>query len=471
MESQYQPPSKFAAIMKEQLWAQVVAGLVLGLLVGVLLGPDLGLFEDGAMQLLGEWIALPGELFLSVLRFVVVPLVLSSVALGVADSDEVDRIKALGLSVVLYFLTTTTIAVTIGVSMAQIFKPGHYIAEDQVASAQVQGDVNIQSPTDALVGNDSSIPDQIADLLPTNPVASLAQGDMLAIVIASAIFGVALLALPRTESRPLIDLMRSTQAVCLNIVNWIMKFAPIAVFGLIADVTMDNGLEVLTGVSAYVLTVVGALAVMMVVYMIILAVVARRSPWRFLSRSREVLLFAFSSSSSGATMPLTLRTVNERHGVNPTVGRLVVPLGATINMDGTALYQAVATVFLVQVYGQVDFGLTETLLVLTLAIGASIGTAAIPGVGIVLLAAILTQVGVPEYYLGLVFAVDRILDMCRTMVNVTGDMVASVTLDRLLGFKHEDIEAAAENAPDAPTDPSPETDTSSSMTMQRHGQQ
>ena len=432
------PPEKVITVIREQLWAQVMTGLVLGLLVGILLGPDLALLGDSTSRLLGEWIALPGNLFLSVLQFVVVPLVLSSVALGVADSDEVDRIKTLGLSVVVYFLATTSIAVTIGVTMAKLIRPGDYISAEQVAEVQAKGKADIQTPTDELTpSGPASIPDQIADLLPTNPIASLAQGDMLAIVIASAIFGVALLAMPRDESRPLLDLMRSTQAVCLNIVIWIMRFAPIAVFGLIASVTMDNGVQVLSGVGAYILTVVGSLFLMLCVYMAILTVLAQRSPLEFLKNSREVMLFAFSSSSSGATMPLTLRTVNERHRVNPTVGRLVVPLGATINMDGTALYQAVATVFLVQVFGQIDFGLADTLLVLTLAIGASIGTAAVPGVGIVLLAAILTQVGVPEYYLGLVFAVDRILDMCRTMVNVTGDMVASATLERLLGFRRQ----------------------------------
>lgn len=425
-------------VIRHQLWAQVLLGLVLGVALGLLIGPDMGLVAPQTAQTIGEWLALPGRLFLTLLRFIVIPLVIASVALGIAGGDDMTAVRKLGLGVLVYFLATTTIAVSLGVGMATIIKPGLYVSTEQRAGLE-QAPEDLEVPSD---GPSASGPEAIVSLFPTNPLMHMVEGDMLQIVIAAAIFGLALVAMRRDEATPLLDFLGSVQAACMTIVIWLMKFAPIAVFGLLADITARVGVDAVSSVGAYVLTVLGALLGMLAAYMVILTLVAGRSPFTFLSRSREVMLIAFSTSSSSATMPVTLRAVEEEHKVDPTVGRLVVPLGATINMDGTALYQAVATVFLAQVYG-IEFGLAELLTVLALSIGASIGTPGVPGVGIVILASILLAVGVPEEGIALILAVDRILDMCRTTVNVTGDMVASTVLDRLIGIRTRRAERKA----------------------------
>jgi len=424
-------------LFRDHLWAQVIAGLVLGVVVGLLMGPDIGLLDTETASIIGSWLALPGELFLAMLQFIVVPLVVASVAVGIAGNPDLGVVRRLGVGVVLYFLITTSIAVTVGVGASTLIRPGDYVSDEQKLAMQQAPD---ELTADAEVG-DVSGPETIISLIPTNPVENMAEGDMLQIVIAAAIFGLALVAMRREESTPLVDFLSSVQGACMTIVIWLMKFAPIAVFGLIADITARVGMEAIQSVGAYVATVLIALLIMLTAYMIILRLLAGRSPLTFLRDSREVMLIAFSTSSSSATMPVTLRTVEERHNISPTVGRLVVPLGATINMDGTALYQAAATVFLAQVYG-IEFGLLQLLTVLAMSIGASIGTPGVPGVGIVVLASILMSVGVPKEGIALILAVDRILDMCRTTLNVTGDMVATATLERVLGI-HK-FESAAE---------------------------
>jgi Na+/H+-dicarboxylate symporter len=279
-------------------------------------------------------------------------------------------------------------------------------------------------------------------LLPSNPLGAMVETQMLQVVLFAVILGVALLTLPPKQAMPLLGFLESTQDVCMTIVGWAMALAPFAVFGLIAQLVMQTGVGVLVGVAAYVGCVIGGLLILLGFYLVAVLVLARRSPRAFLVAAREVQLLAFSTSSSAAVMPLSIRTAEDKLGVRPSVAQLVVPLGATINMDGTALYQGVATLFLAQVFG-VDIGLFGLAAVVVTAVGASVGAPGTPGVGIVLLAMILESAGVPAAGIALLLGVDRLLDMARTALNVTGDLTACVVMDRLV---------AADPAPAPTTD-------------------
>jgi Na+/H+-dicarboxylate symporter len=255
---------------------------------------------------------------------------------------------------------------------------------------------------------------------------------MLQIVIFSVFVGVALLSMAPDKSRPLLELLGSLQEVCMTVVRWAMLLAPLAVFGLMARLTSTVGLEVLLGMAVYVGTVLLGLLFLLLLYMALILFVGKRSPLAFLKGSKEVMLLAFSTSSSAAVMPLSIQTAERELGVRPSVSQFIIPLGATINMNGTALYQGVATVFLAQVYG-IDLSLAAMTFVVVTAVSASIGAPATPGVGIVILATILQGVGIPPGGIAMIIGVDRILDMSRTAINVTGDLTACAVMDRWVG--------------------------------------
>jgi Na+/H+-dicarboxylate symporter len=251
---------------------------------------------------------------------------------------------------------------------------------------------------------------------------------MLQIVIASILVGIALITIPAKSAKPMKDLCMSGQVLTMKIISWAMAIAPYAVFGLLADITIKTGLEALLSVGLYAITVLLGLACMLIVYLVLIGAFAKFNIFEFIKGVKEVQLLAFSTSSSAATMPFSIKAAEENLGVRPEISRFVVPLGATVNMDGTALYQAVAAVFLCQVFG-IDLSLGETILLLVTTVGASIGTPATPGVGLVVLATILSGLGVPAEGIALIIGVDRILDMCRTTVNVTGDLTATAIMN------------------------------------------
>lgn len=421
----------FMQTIRDHLWARVMIGLMLGLIMGVVLGPDIALLEREVSLNLSNWIAFPGYLFLAVIKMVVVPLVFTSIICGVAAGNSVEVLKKLGTNVIFYFLFTTTIAVSIGLGLSYLLSPGLLIDSglvDLSNHASVGASIN-----EALVDK-TNIPKRLAAIIPTNPMGSMASGEMLQIVIFAAFVGAALVVMPKEKANPFLKVNVSVQDVCMTIVNWVLKLAPYAVFGLIAQVMIKMGLSALSGMLYYMMTVVLGLLSVMAVYLTIIKVVGKRSPFAFLKQIRNAQLIAFSTSSSSATMPVTLKVAEEEVKVNPIVSRFVVPLGTTINMDGTALYQAIATVFLAQVF-HIDLSLGDMLVVLITAIAASVGTPGTPGVGIVVLATILSTVGIPVEGIAIIIGVDRLLDMCRTTVNVTGDLTASVVLERLVGKK------------------------------------
>jgi Na+/H+-dicarboxylate symporter len=258
--------------------------------------------------------------------------------------------------------------------------------------------------------------------------------EMLQVVLFAVFIGLALVAMPPKQAQPILSLMGSLQEVCMTVVRWAMYIAPFAVFGLLAQITIKVGLDALLGMAVYVGTVILGLLLMIVFYLLIVSFFGRYNPLRFLSAVREVQLLAFSTSSSAAVMPLSMQTAEDKLGVRPSISQFLIPLGASINMDGTALYQAAATVFLAQVYS-VELSLPALLLILVTTVGASIGSPATPGVGIVILAMVLSSVGIPASGVALIIGVDRILDMSRTAVNVTGDLTACLVMDRWVGGK------------------------------------
>ncbi|MEQ9491070.1 MAG: dicarboxylate/amino acid:cation symporter [Alphaproteobacteria bacterium] len=417
-------------LIRQKLWLQVVIGMFAGVGFGVLVGPTAGYVQAETSALIGNWVSLPGKLFLIAIQFVVVPLVVASVIRGIAAGDGTGNLGKMGSRTVLFFLGTTLIAVMFGLLAANIIQPGQYIDRAAVDSALVEkGPVAVgaapQAPTPG------EIPELIVSLFPKDPLSTFVSGNMLQIVIAAAIIGIALVTTPTEQRRPLLDLMGSVQAACMVIVGWVMRFAPVAVFGLLAHITSRVGLSALLGTGMYVVTVLVGLMCLQITYLLIAKIFGNRSIRAFITGTRDVMLLAFSTSSSAAVMPLTLTTVEKELKIKPAVSRFVVPLGTTINMGGTALYQGVAAVFLAQVFG-VDLGIPGMLLITVMATGAAIGSPGTPGVGIVILATILTSVGIPAGGIAIILGVDRMLDMVRTVVNVTGDMVACVVVDRLM---------------------------------------
>jgi Na+/H+-dicarboxylate symporter len=414
------------ALLRERLWLQVLIGMALGIATGLLLSPSYGWIGAKASAIIGSWLSLPGQAFLAAIKFVVIPLVLASVIRGIAAGDNPEAVGKIGIRTVIFFLLTTVCAVAIGVVVAILISPGSLIDPGQLGAFpnSVVGAVNGATRAPPQL---AEMPQKIVALVPTNLLTSLVQGEMLHIVIGAAILGIAILALPASQAKPLLDLLGGLQAVCMVIVKWVLRFAPIAVFGLMADIAARVGLKAISGMAAYVGTVVLGLVLLMVLYLVIVLVFARRSPTAFLRDTREALLLAFSTSSSAAVMPLSLQTAENKLMVPTSVGRFVIPLGTTINMGGTALYQAVAALFLAQVFG-VEIGIMGIVLIVVMAVGAAIGSPGTPGVGIVILASILETVGIPSAGIALIVGVDRILDMCRTVVNVCGDLAAATVI-------------------------------------------
>lgn len=430
-------------LVREKLWLQVLIAMVLGLAVGVFLGPTAGLVEAEQAFVITNWLALPGRLFLALIQMIVIPLVFASIVRGLAASEDMEQLQKVGTVVMIYFLVTTALAIILGLTAAYLIEPGHYIDSEMVRASLGQAPQTVA--TESGLPNVSQLPQVIVGLLPSNPLTSMVESEMLQIVIFAMIIGAALVMMPPTQAKPLLELLGTVQEVCMTVVRWAMRLAPFAVFGLLTQLTAKIGLEALLGMAIYVATVVVGLLVLLILYVLLAALADGNSP-RFFARSmRDLVLLAFSTSSSAAVMPLSIKTAEEKLGVRSSIAQFVIPLGATLNMNGTALYQGVATVFLAQVFG-IDLSVGALALVVVTAVGASIGSPATPGVGIVILAMVLSSAGIPPAGIGLIMGIDRILDMCRTAVNVTGDVVAAVLMDRWVGGSATRAELAKKEA-------------------------
>ena len=413
---------QFDRLISGRLWLKVLIALLLGVIVGIGLGPDLGLLSTATVKTITSWLAFPGQIFLAIIQMIVVPLVVASIVRGLASNNNPAAIKKNGAIALAFIVVSTALAAAIGIMLALTIQPGQFIDATSLADT---------APVTSVVAQGfppvSELPSKISALIPKNPLASMASGEMLQVILFSAVLGAAMLSIPAQQSKPLFDLMGALQEVSLRIVSWAMLLAPVAVFGLITRLVANLGIDVLAGMAVYVITVVLGLLAIASLYFIMAKITLTQSLSEFFESTKELLLLAFSTSSSAAVMPITLQVVEDKLQVKPEIARFLIPLGATINMTGTALYQGVATVFLAQVFN-VDLSFSSYLFVVTMAVAASIGSPATPGAGIIILSMVLEGVGIPAAGIALILGVDRILDMCRTSVNVLGDIVACTTV-------------------------------------------
>lgn len=420
------------------LWFQVIIGMVLGITIGLLLSPSaFALIPKDIAFAIAPWVALVGNIFLALIQMIVIPLVMSSIILGITSADDTQTLKVLGLKIAPYFVFTTIVAVTIGICITYFIQPGNFVSADiinQISSTKV-----VLKETSVL--KDISIPDMIVDLIPVNSVKERLDGNILAFVILSIFVGVALMSMKEDDAKPLKDLAKSLQAFSLTVVSWAMKLAPYAVFGLLCNITIKIGFDAISSMSMYVFTVILGLLTLLCFYLIIVYLSSNIKPLDFLRRIREVQLMAFSTSSSAAVMPLSMKTAEEELNIPTPISKFVIPLGATINMDGTALYQVSAAIFLTQLFG-IDLDLIDVIILAITTVGASIGAPSTPGVGIIILATILQGLGVPPDGVALILGVDRILDMCRTTINVTGDLTATIVMKKLVSLSSNSEESS-----------------------------
>ena len=420
------------------LWFQVIIGMVLGITIGLLLSPSaFALIPKDIAFAIAPWVALVGNIFLALIQMIVIPLVMSSIILGITSADDTQTLKVLGLKIAPYFVFTTIVAVTIGICITYFIQPGNFVSADiinQISSTKV-----VLKETSVL--KDISIPDMIVDLIPVNSVKERLDGNILAFVILSIFVGVALMSMKEDDAKPLKDLAKSLQAFSLTVVSWAMKLAPYAVFGLLCNITIKIGFDAISSMSMYVFTVILGLLTLLCFYLIIVYLSSNIKPLDFLLRIREVQLMAFSTSSSAAVMPLSMKTAEEELNIPTPISKFVIPLGATINMDGTALYQVSAAIFLTQLFG-IDLDLIDVIILAVTTVGASIGAPSTPGVGIIILATILQGLGVPPDGVALILGVDRILDMCRTTINVTGDLTATIVMKKLVSLSSNSEESS-----------------------------
>jgi Na+/H+-dicarboxylate symporter len=417
-------------LLAGRLWAKILVAMLLGIVVGIVLGPTAGWFPAAWAAPLGEWLALPGLLFLTVIQMIVVPLVVAAVIRGLAASTDLDQLRRGGMLLGAYFLGTTVIATILGILLGIVLRPGSFV-DPEVARGLAAGSAAAVEP---LAGGELSIttlPSQIISILPANPLGAMVQGQMLQVVLFSLLLGVALVSVAPSTSKPLLDLMGSLQGVCMAIVGWVMRLAPYAVFGLIARVMLNTGLGVLLGVAAYVASVLVGMVLLFGVFVVIAIVWGKQHPLVFMRQIRDAQLIAFSTDSSAATLPVSIQTAEEQLQVRPSIAQLVMPLGASVNMGGTALYQGLATMFMAQLFG-LSLPLSSLVALVVTALGASIGAPATPGVGIVVLATVLQSTGIPLAGLTLILGVDQILERVRCVLNVTGDLVAATVMDRAL---------------------------------------
>ncbi len=411
-------------LVEGRLWLKVMIAMILGVVAGLLLSPDRGWITAEVSVSIGNWLALPGQLFLRLVQMIMIPLIITSIISGII-SNSGDQLKTLGVRALLYFVATTVVSITIGVVATLWLKPGSYIYKTGA----------FKLPEDAVVqpggGTFANIPQAISELLPANPLAAMLTGEMLSIVIFAVIVGLAIAQLLPTTVKPLADLLHAVQEICMTVVSWAMLLVPYAVFGMMAQLLSGIGMESLQGLGFYAGVVLLCLLLLLIFYLLLVSFVGRTNPWRFLANIRDVQLLAFSTTSSAAVMPLSMKTADEKLGVSSKISDFVIPIGATINMDGTAVYQCVSTLFIAQAYG-LEMSLLNIVLVMVTIVAASIGTPAIPGGGVVVLASVLQSAGIPAEGIVIIIGVERVLGMFRTAINVTGDLTACVVFNRWL---------------------------------------
>lgn len=421
---------------KLPLHTKILIGLVAGILWGIL-AANLGWAQANS------WYVAPlGKIFVNLLKLIAIPMIITSLVVGVSSLNDINKLGRIGGRTLGIFVATTVFAISIGLLVANIMEPGKSLPEETkntliqsyqssaTAKADVAKNISAQSPLQPLV-----------DIFPENLIKAASDNQMmLSMVVIAILFGIATILVPREKAQPLLNLMNSANEVTLKVVDIIMLIAPIGVFALISSVITDlagsnpaEAVSLLLALLRYCGAVVIGLALhLLLVYMPLLKVFAKLNPIWFLKKMRPVHLLAFSTSSSNATLPLNMENTEKNMGVKEDVASFVLPLGATVNMDGTSLYQSVAAIFIAQVFS-IDLTFADQLLIILTATLASIGSAGVPGAGMVMLAVVLNSVGIPVEGIALIMGPDRILDMCRTVVNVTGDATVTCVIAKQEG--------------------------------------
>lgn len=411
---------------KTSLTVKVLSGLVLGAIVGLLIN----LFAPGAFENLNTYLFVPlGQIFLSLIKMLVVPLVLFSIILGTTGLGDPAKLGRIGFKTIAYFLVTTTIAILIGLGLAAVIKPG------------LAGDFDLENASFE-VEEAPAVAETLLNIIPANPLAAMTEGNMLQIIVFAVFVGLALTALGE-KTRGVVKLIEQGNEIMMYLVGLVMKFAPYGTFGLIATAVGSQGFSAMKAMGSYMVVILAALLIHAAfTYGGTIAFLAKKNPIWFFKKFAPAMTVAFSTSSSTATLPVSMEVAQRDLGVPKPISSFVQPLGATINMDGTAIMQGVATMFIAQAYG-VDLTAIELATVVLTAVLASIGTAGVPGVGLIMLAMVLGSVNLPVAGIGLVIGIDRLLDMTRTAINISGDAACAVYVAETEGkrvLKTEEVE-------------------------------
>ncbi|NIS65262.1 MAG: cation:dicarboxylase symporter family transporter [Gemmatimonadales bacterium] len=409
----------FGRLRRMQLHTQILIGLLLGAVAGPVLG-------DVAVR-----IKPLGDAFINLLIMVVVPLVMASLIVGTASLGDLRKLGRIGLKTVGYYVVATALAVALGLVAGQVFDPGAGMDAD-VKARMLSDYAGVTQEQLARVAEKPSIAELLVRIIPRNPFQAMAETNFLQIIFFALLFGVALTILSEQRRKPVVDVLESVNDAMIVLVKLVMRVAPIGVFALIAAVSAQFGYGVLLTLLKYVVVTIGTMVLFTVSFYPMSLYLSGMSPAFFFKRFYEVMVFAFSTSSSNATLPINLQVTEEELGVSNDVAAFVLPLGATVNMNGTAIYQGVSTIFIAQVFG-IGLSAGDLLTVVLTATLASIGAAGVPGIGMVTLTIVLTQLGIPLEGIALVVGVERILDMTRTAVNVTGDTACAIWVAKTEG--------------------------------------
>jgi proton glutamate symport protein len=408
--------------------------IMLGMILGVVVGALFTQFEAGP-KFISNWIKPFGTIFINALKLIAMPLILASLIKGVSDLKDISKLSRMGGRTIGIYLMTTVVAVMIGLILVNTIKQGTSISAQtrQELVEAYQSDA-AEKQIIAQKQKDAGPLQALIDLVPDNIFkATTNNGNMLQVIFFALFFGIGLILIPPKKAQPVKDFFDAFNEVILKLIDLLMLVAPYGVFALLADLVVESpNLDLFRALGMYALTLLLGLFTMGLFYLLLIRVFVKFKPKKFLQGIAPAQLLAFSTSSSAATLPVTMERVEEHLGVDEEVASFVLPIGATINMDGTSLYQAVAAVFIAQAFGM-DLSLGTQLGIILTATLASIGAAAVPGAGMVMLVIVLGQAGIPEAGLALIFAIDRPLDMCRTVINVTGDASVSLMVAKSIG--------------------------------------
>ena len=408
--------------------------ILIGMLLGVLFGLLMSFVESGDL-IVRDYIKPFGTIFINLLKLIAIPLILASLIKGVSDLKDISKLSAMGGRTIGIYLITTLIAVCIGLVLVNSIQPGKSISTDTRQELVEAYANDADEKRQAAAKQQEAGPLQaLVDIVPDNIFkATTSNSDMLQVIFFALFFGIGMILIPEEKVRSVKSFFDAFNEVILKMIDLIMLVAPYGVFAILSALIVEApSLELFQALALYAITLLLGLALMIAVYAILVYVFAKRSPSFFFKGIAPAQLLAFSTSSSAATLPVTMERVEEHLGVEEEIASFVLPIGATINMDGTSVYQGVAAVFIAQAFG-LDLSLSAQLGIIFTATLASIGTAAVPSAGIVMLVIVLAQAGIPEAGLALIFAIDRPLDMCRTIVNVTGDAAVSLLVGTSLG--------------------------------------